>query len=63
MATEDELQTLSGIGPVLARRIVSGRPYREVDELVRVKGIGPKTIERIRPYVVIRAVHGDGRLE
>src|SRR5262249_26250690 len=37
-ATAAELEALPGIGPVLARRIIEGRPYWSVDELERVKG-------------------------
>jgi competence protein ComEC len=50
-ATAAELEALPGIGPVIARRIVEGRPYRSVDDLDRVKGIGPKRLEEIRPLV------------
>jgi competence protein ComEC len=52
-ATEDELRTLPGIGPVLARRIVEGRPYRSVDDLSAVPEVGKKRIEHIRPFVVV----------
>ena len=38
-------------GPVIARRIIEGRPYRSVEELDRVKGIGKKRLEEIRPLV------------
>jgi competence protein ComEA len=50
-ATTAELESLPGIGPVIARRIVEGRPYRSVDDLDRVKGIGPKRLAEIRPLV------------
>jgi competence protein ComEA len=36
---------------VLARRIVEGRPYRSVEDLDRVQGIGKKRLEEIRPLV------------
>jgi competence protein ComEA len=56
-ASEEDLQRLPGIGPVLARRIVEHRQaqgtFKVVDELRRVKGIGKKTFERIRAFVVI----------
>ena len=52
-ATEKELQTLKGIGPVLAARIIAGRPYKTINDLLKVKGIGPKRLEKIRPYVVV----------
>ncbi len=52
-ATESELQSIRGIGPVLAKRIIAGRPYRTVNDLLKVKGIGPKRLEKIRAYVVV----------
>ena len=46
-----ELSLLPGVGPVLARRIVSNRErlgdFGSVDDLARVHGVGPKTIERL----------------
>lgn len=41
--TTQELQAISGIGPVLAAKIIAGRPYKSVDDLLRVFGIGPET--------------------
>ncbi|MCL6499729.1 MAG: helix-hairpin-helix domain-containing protein [Firmicutes bacterium] len=55
LATAEELQRLPGIGPVLARRIVEDRArngqYRQVEDLLRVKGIGRKTLDKLKPYV------------
>jgi competence protein ComEA len=48
------LESLPGIGNVLAVRIIQGRPYRDTYELDRVKGIGPKTIEKIIDKVVVK---------
>lgn len=45
----EELESLPGIGPELARRIVEGRPYASVDELRRVPGIGPARLRAVRP--------------
>ena len=45
------LETLEGIGSVRARRIVEERarqPFERVDDLLRVHGIGPKTLENLR---------------
>ncbi|HEY2157225.1 MAG TPA: helix-hairpin-helix domain-containing protein [Isosphaeraceae bacterium] len=53
-ATEDELIDLPGIGPTLARRITLGRPYRSVDDLTRVRGIGEARAEQLRPLVIVR---------
>jgi len=52
-ATKKELQSIRGIGPVLAERIIAGRPYKTVDDLLKVKGIGSKKLEKIRAYVVV----------
>jgi competence protein ComEA len=50
-ASQAEIESLPGIGPVLAQRIIEGRPYRSLEDLDRVKGIGPKLLERLRPLV------------
>ena len=47
-ATSTELLAIPGIGPVLAQRIIEGRPYQTADELMKVKGIGAKKYEQIR---------------
>jgi competence ComEA-like helix-hairpin-helix protein len=52
-ATERELQAIKGIGPVLAARIIAGRPYHTVEDLLRVKGISQTKFEEIRPYVTV----------
>ncbi len=51
-ATERELELLiPGVGPVTAAHIVEARPYESVEDLLNVSGIGPATLEKIRPYV------------
>ncbi|MDX2439153.1 MAG: helix-hairpin-helix domain-containing protein [Desulfobacterales bacterium] len=50
IAGKEELMSINGIGPVLSVRIIAGRPYKTVDDLLKVKGIGPKKLEYIRPY-------------
>lgn len=55
-ATSAELQELRGIGPSLAGRIVAyreKRPFQSVDQLTNVRGIGPKTLARIRPQLTV----------
>ncbi len=46
-----ELMSLPRIGPVLAQRIVDGRPFGSVEEMADVCGIGPATLEGIRPHI------------
>jgi competence protein ComEA len=52
---EDLTRHLKGVGPVKARAIVAYREqygkFRTVSELADVKGIGPKTVERLRPLI------------
>jgi competence ComEA-like helix-hairpin-helix protein len=50
-----ELQSLPGVGPALAGRIIAGRPYRSVDDLLHVKGVGTNLMEKIRSRVVVEA--------
>jgi len=47
------LQTIPGVGPAMAARIVAGRPYGQVEDLLRVKGIGPATLAKLQPYVTV----------
>ncbi len=49
-ATAEQLMAIKGIGPVLAARIIEARPYKSADELQKVRGIGPKKYEAMRPY-------------
>jgi competence protein ComEA len=57
LATAEELETLPGIGEVLAEAIISYReehgPFGTVDELEDVSGIGPVTLEEIRDLVTV----------
>lgn len=47
-ATSAQLDELTGIGPTYAQRIIDSRPYSLVDDLLRVKGIGPATLQKIK---------------
>ncbi len=47
-ATQEELEKLIGIGPVKAKAIIKARPFSSLDDLLRVKGIGEKTLEKIK---------------
>lgn len=63
LATAGDLELLPGIGPTLARRIVEDRvrggAYRSADDLVRVSGIGPGKLERIRALIRVDTHGGD----
>lgn len=55
-ASVEELQMLPRVGPSLAGRIVEFRqangPFRAVDEILAVKGIGESSFEKLEPYIV-----------
>jgi competence ComEA-like helix-hairpin-helix protein len=51
-ASAEALARIPGIGNVLAQRIIEARPFATVDELKRVSGIGPATLEEIREFVI-----------
>ena len=56
-ASSEMLQTLKGIGELKAQAIIAYRtehgPFQSVDELTRVKGIGPTTLENIRGDITV----------
>lgn len=56
-ATSAQLQTLDGIGPAYARRIIEYREansgFDSIDELVNVKGIGETRLANIRPFIIL----------
>lgn len=61
-ANAGELQTLPSIGPKLAQRIIderAKRPFANVDDLRRVAGIGPKTLEKLRPFLTFGPMPAD----
>ncbi len=51
-----EVIQLPGLGKILAQRILADRqengPFLDLEDLQRVSGIGPRTLERIRPYLL-----------
>lgn len=54
-AGSEDLQQLAGVGPELAKRIVAARPFKSVDELTKVNGIGPKTLASAKPFLVVKS--------
>jgi competence protein ComEA len=56
-ATEAQLKTVKGIGPVKAKAVVDYRakngPFKSVDDLEKVQGFGKKTVESVRSQVTV----------
>ena len=56
-ATASDLEKLPGIGPTLAARIVAWRethgPFKSVEDLLAIPGIGPKTLDGLRDKVTV----------
>lgn len=50
-AARDELMLLPGVGEVTAIRIIEARPFKKTKDLLVVEGIGPKTLERLEPFL------------
>ena len=66
-ATSEQLQLVPGIGPVTAAKILQMRkaygPFKSVDDLRAIRGVGPKRLEKMRKYLTVskppprRSVH------
>lgn len=52
-ATAEELDSLSGIGEVMAKKIIEGRPYEKIEDLLNVSGIGESLFEKIKEEICI----------
>ncbi|KPK65469.1 MAG: hypothetical protein AMK73_02920 [Planctomycetes bacterium SM23_32] len=63
-AAAHELELLPGIGPSTARAIMWHRahygPFADWDDVLKVPGIGPRTVEEIRPHAMCAPVPQDG---
>ncbi|TFH35607.1 MAG: helix-hairpin-helix domain-containing protein [Anaerolineales bacterium] len=60
IAAVADLVVLPGIGENMAQRIVAGQPYRSPEDMLRVKGLGPRSLERIRPFLIFTKVQDRG---
>ncbi len=56
-ATLEQLQTLPGIGPAMAKRVIEYRAkvgkFNKIEELINVKGIGEKRFQKIKDRLVL----------
>jgi competence protein ComEA len=52
-SSESQLDSLPGIGPVTARKIIAGRPYGSIDELLSKKMVGSKVFDQIKDRVSV----------
>jgi competence protein ComEA len=53
-ATLDQLDTLPGVGEVTAQKIVAGRPYGKIEDLLNVDGIGEAKLAKLRALITVR---------
>ena len=52
-ATSAQLEYLPGVGKVTAGAIINGRPYQSIEDLKKVKGIGEKNFEKMKPRIKV----------
>jgi competence protein ComEA len=53
-ATKQELESLPGIGPSKAQRIIEGRPYKNPEDIMKVRGIKQKLFDKIKDNITVR---------
>ena len=51
-STQAQLESLSGVGPVTASKIITGRPYASIEELLGKKIVGKAVYEKIKDFIV-----------
>jgi competence protein ComEA len=50
-ASREQLMLLPGIGETTANRIMKARPFKKMNDLLKVEGIGEKTLDRLSPFL------------
>lgn len=52
-ASQSELETISGVGPSTAEKIIEARPYSKIEDIKNVSGIGDSTFEEIKDEITV----------
>lgn len=52
-STAEQLDTLNGVGPAMAQKIIEGRPYSAIEDLLNISGIGESTFSKFKEKVCI----------
>ena len=52
-ASQAELESLSGVGPSTAQKIINGRPYGKLEDLMNVSGIGQVTYDKLKDGICL----------
>ncbi len=52
-ASASQLETISGIGPAMSKKIIEGRPYSKIDDLLNISGIGDALFKKIKSEVCV----------
>ena len=52
-ATKVQLETLNGVGPSTAQKIIDGRPYQKLEDLMKVSGIGQSTFDKFKDQICL----------
>ena len=52
-ATKEQLETLNGVGPSTAQKIIDGRPYEKLEDLMNVSGIGQVTFDKFKDNICL----------
>ena len=53
-ATKEQIEALPRIGPAKAQAIIDGRPYKKIEDIMKVKGIKEGTFNKIKDFIVVQ---------